>query len=322
MTMRNEELTGQPTALVTGGAGFIGSHLVDRLLSAGYKVVCVDNFILGRREHLDDAMEHPNFSLQEFDLLDLDRLDQLFETEHIDIVFHLAANSDIREGTRSTDRDLQLTFMTTYNVLECMRRRGVKKLLFTSTPAIFGEHDEALHEESAARPESLYGASKLSAEAFIMAFSSLYDIQAWICRLSNIVGERSTHGIILDLLKKLDSNKKELEVLGDGTQTKPYMYVKEIVEAFMFIFENSDERMNVFNIGPRDAATVAQIAEMVLEAAGDGQTIAYTGGRRGWKGDVPLYSYRPSKLEALGWPKPMSSTEAVRVAIAKTMEAR
>ena len=315
-------MTEQRTALVTGGAGFIGSHLVDRLLLSGYRVICVDNFILGRREHLNEAMENPAFSLEEFDLLDLARLDDLFAAEDIDIVFHLAANSDIREGTRSTDRDLQLTFMTTYDVLECMRRHDVKKILFTSTPAIFGQHDDALHEESVARPESLYGASKLSAEAFIMAFSGLYDIQAWICRLSNIVGERSTHGIILDLLNKLASNKEELEVLGDGTQSKPYMYVREIVEALLFIFENSRERLNIFNIGPRDATTVAQIAEMVLEAAGDGQQIAYTGGPRGWKGDVPLYKYRPSKLEALGWPKPMSSIEAVRVAVAKTMETR
>jgi UDP-glucose 4-epimerase len=213
-----------------------------------------------------------------------------------------------------------MTFMTTYNVLDCMRRYGVERIFFTSTGAIFGEHDEALHEHTSVRPESLYGASKLSAEAFIMAFSSLYDVQAWICRLPNIVGDRSTHGIILDLLEKLKVNAEELEVLGDGTQNKPYMYVREIVEAFMFIVANSDERLNVFNIGPRDTTTVAQIAEMVLEMAGDGQTLAYTGGPRGWKGDVPLYSYQPSKLEALGWPPPMSSTEAVRTAITRIIE--
>ena len=310
------------SALVTGGAGFIGSHLVDRLLEASYKVLCVDNFLLGRREHLEDAFKNPNFAFEEMDLLDFPRLDGLFSSKTIDIVFHLAANSDIREGTKSTDRDLQLTFMTTYNVLECMRRHAIGRIFFTSTPAIFGEHDEALHEHTSVRPESLYGASKLSAEAFIMAFSGLYDMQAWICRLSNVVGERSTHGIILDLLEKLKVNADELEVLGDGTQTKPYMYVREIVEAFMFVVANSDERLNVFNIGPRDTTTVAEISEMVLEMAGDGQRIAYTGGSRGWKGDVPLYSYQPSKLEALGWPPPMSSTEAVRTAIARIIETR
>ena len=316
------EVTTRLTALVTGGAGFIGSHLVDRLLEAGYRVVCIDNFILGRKEHLQAAQENPDFTLEEFDLLDLARLHGLFSAEKIDIVFHLAANSDIREGTGSTDRDLRLTFMTTYNVLECMRRHGVKRILFTSTPAIFGEHDEALHENTPVHPESLYGASKLSAEAFIMAFSGLYGMQAWICRLSNIVGARSTHGIILDLLEKLKVNADELEVLGDGTQTKPYMYVHEIVEALLFIRANSDERLNVFNIGPRDTATVAEIAEMVLEMAGKGQRIAYTGGSRGWKGDVPFYSYQPSKLEALGWPRPMSSREAVRTAIARIIESR
>jgi len=310
------------TALVTGGAGFIGSHLVDRLLEAGYRVVCVDNFVLGRREHLQKAAEHADFLLEELDLLDLPGLDRLFSSETPDIVFHLAANSDIREGTKSTDRDLQLTFMTTYNVLECMRRHGIRRLFFTSTPAIFGEHDEALHEHTSVRPESLYGASKLSAEAFIMAFSGLYDMQAWICRLSNIVGERSTHGIILDLLEKLTSNTSELEVLGDGTQTKPYMYFHEIVEAFMFIIAHSDDRLNIFNIGPRDTTTVAEIAEIVLELAGDGQRIAYTGGDRGWKGDVPLYSYQPSKLEALGWPPPMTSTQAVRTAVTRIIEGR
>jgi len=313
-------LDSRVTALVTGGAGFIGSHLVDHLLEAGYRVLCIDNFVLGKREHLEGAFKSPDFSLEEMDLLDFSSLDKLFSSKTIDIVFHLAANSDIREGTKSTDRDLQLTFMTTYNVLECMRRHQVSKIFFTSTPAIFGNHDEALSEHTSTRPESLYGASKLSAEAFIMAFSGLYDIQAWICRLSNIVGERSTHGIILDLLEKLKVDADELEVLGDGRQSKPYMYVSEIISAFMFILENSDEKLNVFNIGPRDSTSVAQIAEMVLEIAGDGQRIAYTGGSFGWKGDVPLYSYQPSKLEALGWPPPMSSTEAVLTAITRAVE--
>jgi len=308
------------TALVTGGAGFIGSHLVDRLLGAGHRVICLDNFLLGKREHLRTAQENPDFALVEMDLLELAELDEMFAAEEIDMVFHLAANSDIREGTQSTDRDLKLTFLTTYNVLECMRRHGVNRILFTSTPAIFGEHDEALHEDTSVRPESLYGASKLSSEAFIMAFSGLYDIQAWICRLSNIVGERSTHGIILDLLEKLKRNAVEMEVLGDGTQTKPYMYVREIVEAFIFIWQHSHDRLNIFNIGPRDTTTVADIAEMVLEMAGGEQTIAYTGGSRGWKGDVPLYSYQTSKLEDLGWPPPMSSTDAVRTAIARIIE--
>ena len=309
-------------ALVTGGAGFIGSHLVDRLLSQSYKVVCVDNFILGRREHLQDALENPDFCLHDFDVLDMEQLDALFAAEGFDIVFHLAANSDIRKGTESTDRDLNFTFLTTHRVLECMRRHGVEKILFTSTPAIFGQHSTPLQEGSSVGPESLYGASKLASEAFISAFSGLYDIQVWTVRLSNIVGERSTHGIIFDLLNKLAVNPKELEVLGDGTQCKPYMYVHELIDAFLFIVENADQKMNVYNIGPKDGASVAVIAESLLEAYGGGQTIAYTGGKRGWKGDVSVYRYDASKLEALGWKPQMNSTEAVEMAIKKTLEVR
>ena len=312
----------QVRVLVTGGAGFIGSHLVDRLLERGYRVVCIDNFTLGRREHLTSALANPAFTLHDFDLLNVSRLDDLFAKERFDIVFHLAANSDIREGTKSTNRDLQLTFLTTYNVLESMRRHGVSRILFTSTPAIFGKHAEALHEDSAARPESLYGASKLASEGFISAFSGLFNIQAWICRLSNIVGERQTHGIIYDLMAQLDANPAELQVLGDGTQSKPYMYVHEIVAALLFVIDHSNDQLNIFNIGPRDSARVADIARLVLEAYGGSQKIAYTGGPRGWQGDVALYRYSPGNLEALGWGPPPKSVDAVRTAIQRIAATR
>jgi len=308
--------------LVTGGAGFIGSHLVDRLLERNNRVVCVDNFILGRREHLKDAMENPNFSLHELDLLELDKLDELFNQENFDAVFHLAANSDIRAGTESTERDLKLTFMTSYHVLECMQRYDVKKILFASTGAIFGDREERLKEESVALPESLYGASKLASEAFIYAFSGLYDIQAWICRFPNVVGDRSTHGIIFDLLGKLDRDPANLEVLGDGKQSKPYMYVHELIQALLYIFENADEKINIFNIGPSDQTSVAEIAQLVLEGYGAKQEIMYTGGTQGWKGDVPRYEYDTQKLQKLGWGPPTTSFEAVRLAVRKIIETR
>ena len=308
--------------LVTGGAGFIGSHLVDRLLEKNNRVVCVDNFILGRREHLKDAMENPNFSLHELDLLELDKLDELFNQENFDAVFHLAANSDIRAGTESTERDLKLTFMTSYHVLECMQRYDVKKILFASTGAIFGDREESLKEESVALPESLYGASKLASEAFIHAFSGLYDLQAWICRFPNVVGDRSTHGIILDLLGKLDRDPANLEVLGHGKQSKPYMYVHELIQALLYIFENADEKINIFNIGPSDQTSVAEIAQLVLEGYGAKQGIMYTGGTQGWKGDVPRYEYDTQKLQKLGWGPPTTSFEAVRLAVRKVIETR
>lgn len=301
--------------LVTGGAGFIGSHLIDRLLEEGNQVFCIDNFILGNLENLKKAKNNRFFKLYNADLLDLEVIDQIFNREDFDIVYHLAANSDVKEGALTTSRDLNLTFMTTYNVLECMKKYKVKKLIFTSTPAVFGNKSQALVEEMTANPESLYGASKLASEFFIKTFSNLYGINCWIVRLSNIVGERSTHGVIHDFLIKIDSNKNELNVLGDGNQSKPYMYVKDIVDAIIFIFKNAAERINVYNVGPKDSTKVSKIAEILLEEYGAKRKIVYGTNKFGWKGDVPYYTYNANKLQKLGWKTKYDSTEAVRVAI-------
>ena len=203
-----------------------------------------------------------------------------------------------------------------------MQRYDVKKILFASTGAIFGDREESLKEESVALPESLYGASKLASEAFIHAFSGLYDLQAWICRFPNVVGDRSTPGIIFDLLGKLDRDPANLEVLGDGKQSKPYMYVHELIQALLYIFENADEKINIFNIGPSDQTSVAEIAQLVLEGYGAKQGIMYTGGTQGWKGDVPRYEYDTQKLQKLGWGPPTTSFEAVRLAVRKIIETR
>ncbi len=310
------------TILVTGGAGFIGSHLVDRLLDEGNKVICVDNFILGSMDNLKNAFKSKSFKIYNKDILDLASLDEIFKEELPEIVYHLAANSDVKEGAESTNRDLNLTFMTTYNVLECMKKYKINKIVFTSTPAVFGNKSEPLVEEMSANPESLYGASKLASEFFIKTFSNLYGIQCWIVRLSNIVGERSTHGVIHDFLIKLDKNKDILHVLGDGNQTKPYMYVKDIVDAIIFIFKNSSERINTFNVGPKDATKVSKIAQILLEESLTKRDIVYAGGVGGWKGDVPYYSYNASKLEKLGWKTKYNSTEAVRIAIKNIIATR
>lgn len=301
--------------LVTGGAGFIGSHLVDRLLTLGNEVVCVDNFLLGKKEHLKDALKNKQFQLHKFDLLDLDKLDTLFENEKFDMVFHLAANSDIRAGIESTNRDLQLTFLLTYHVLECMRAHNVGKILFTSSPTIFGNHNVPLTEDLSMRPESLYGASKLASEAYIRAFSALYGIQAWILRLSNMVGERITHGILFDFIKKINENPNELVVLGDGNQNKPYMYVHELIDCMFYVIENSTQQINAFNVGPKDGVKVSEIAEIFLKQFGRGQKIKYTGGKTGWKGDVPFYSHNSKRLHSLGWQPRLSSKKAIEKAI-------
>jgi len=302
-------------ALVTGGAGFIGSHLVDRLLASGYEVVCIDNLCLGRKEFLVEANKNKNFSFYEMDLLDIDLLKKIFSKYSFNMVFHLAANSDIRAGNDSTDRDLKLTFLLTYNVLECMRLYGVEKIMFTSSPAIFGSHDTPLTEDLAIRPESLYGASKAASELYIRAFASLFGTRAWILRLSNMIGSRATHGILYDFTKKVVDNPNELIVLGDGNQNKPYMHVHELIDCMFFLLENAKEDLNFFNIGPGDGIKVSTIAEMFLKEFGTGQVIKYSGGKSGWKGDVPFYSHNSKKLNELGWAPKLSSREAIAKSI-------
>jgi len=303
--------------LVTGGAGFIGSHLIDRLLVKGEEVVCIDNLLLGKKEFLKDAMKNEHFQFHNFDMLLMDKLDGIFKKEKFDFVYHLAANSDIQAGIASTNRDLQLTFKLTYNVLECMRRHNVGKILFTSSPTIFGNHNEPLTEELPMKPESLYGASKLASEAYIRAFSSLYGIQAWILRLSNMVGERSTHGILYDFVNKVKNNPNELVVLGDGNQNKPYMYVHELIDCMFFVINNAKKKINAFNVGPKDSVKVSEIAKLFLKHFGSGQKIRYTGGTTGWKGDVPFYSHNSIKLNTLGWEPILTSEDAVKKAIIK-----
>ena len=307
--------------LVTGGAGFIGSHLVDRLLSKGDDVVCVDNYTLGKKEHLKNALGYQKFKLCNFNLLEIDRLDNLFKKEKFDFVYHLAANSDIQAGVKSTKRDLELTFLLTYNILECMRKYNVNKILFTSSPTVFGTHDVALNEDLPMRPESLYGASKLASEAYIRGFSSLYGMQSWILRLSNMVGGRSTHGILFDFLKKIKENPNHLIVLGDGNQNKPYMYVHELIDCMFYVINNSKDKLNEFNVGPKDAVKVSVIARIFLKHFGEGQVIKYTGGKTGWKGDVPFYSHNSKKLNKLGWQPSLNSSEAVEKAIVEMKNA-
>ena len=306
--------------LVTGGAGFIGSHLVDSLLSKGNEVVCVDNLLLGNKENIEEANKNKMFEFHEFDLLDKYKLNSLFEINNFDRVYHLAANSDIQEGIKSTNRDLELTFLTTFNVLESMRINHVKEFFFTSSPAIFGRHEVSLSENLEMNPESLYGASKLASEAYVKTFSSLYGIKSWILRLSNTVGERSTHGILYDFLHKLEKSDTELVVLGDGSQLKPYMYVNELIECIFYVTENANDLINIFNVGPKDGIRVSRIAELSIEGFGSNQKIRYTSGETGWKGDIPFYNHDSKKLRNLGWDVKLTSEEAVIKAISMIKE--
>ena len=302
--------------LVTGGAGFIGSHLIDRLLADGHEVVCIDNLVLGRKENIAHHLQDKRFTFLEQDLLDLDALHAAFKRHKFTTVFHLAANSDIQASLKDTRRDLDLTFMTTFHVLEAMRVAGVQDIVFSSTSAIYGNATPPISEDQGPLfPVSLYGASKLASEGYISTYCDNFGMRAWIVRFPNVVGERTTHGILHDFVKKLRADPRELEVLGDGKQRKPYIYVKDLIETIMFIWQGTHDKLNWYLISPDDETTVARIAEMVIAEMGLHAKIKYTGGAKGWTGDVPFYSYDTGKLKALGWTPQRSSDDAVRVSI-------
>ncbi len=304
--------------LITGGAGFIGSHLCDRLLSEGHTLTVVDNLTLGTLDNISHLMKEPRFTFVEDDILHTATMRELFEARSFDMVYHLAANSDIQKGGKDPQVDYQLTFNTTFQLLMLIREYGVKKLFFSSTSAIFGEAQGLFNEDfGPLMPVSNYGAGKLASEAFISAFSSTYDIQTWITRFPNVVGERFTHGVIFDFIRKLRHDPTTLEVLGNGEQCKPYIYVRDLVDGIQYVISHSHERMNVYHLGPDTRTRVKEIARMVIEEMGLHARIIYTGGDRGWVGDVPEFKYDLTRIKALGWQPPRTSDEAVRLAIQK-----
>jgi len=303
--------------LVTGGAGFIGSHLCDRLLERGSQVWCVDNLRLGRRRNIAHLEDLPDFCFVELDLLDGDGLTALFSDARFDAVFHMAANSDIAAGVANFQLDLELNQLTTVAVLEQMKSHGVKRLFFASTSAIFGETESLLHEDFAPlRPISFYGASKLAAEAYISVFAHTFGGHAVVLRFPNVVGERATHGVIYDFLRKLETDPSKLEVLGDGKQSKPYLYVRDLVDAILTAWDKAEGPLAVYHAAGIGNTSVREIAEIVVGAAGRLDTrIVFTGGDRGWPGDVPYFRYDISRLQALGWQPQRHSTDAVRYAV-------
>jgi UDP-glucose 4-epimerase len=306
--------------LVTGGAGFIGSHLCDSLLERKNNVIVIDNLVLGKIENIAHLSNRLDFKFIHEDILNYTALQQIFAAGNFDMVYHLAANSDIQKGGSNPEVDYNLTFNTTFNVLQCMREFGVKKLFFASTSAIYGETTEDLTEDfGPLLPVSNYGAGKLASEAFISAFSAGYGIQTWITRFPNVVGERFTHGVIFDFIARLRINSSVLTVLGNGEQFKPYMYVKDLVSGILFVCENSNERMNIYNLGSESRTRVKEIAQMVIEEMELNSIIEYTGGDRGWIGDVPEFKYNLSKIHVLGWKASYNSNESVKLAIQKAL---
>jgi len=310
--MVGNRLSGQ-RILVTGGAGFIGSHVVDRLVSMGNKVTVFDNLSSGRLEFLDNCINDPGFRLVQGDLLDEKKIEEA--CRDMDLVFHVAANPDVRLGAVDTKVHFDQNITATYNLLEAMRKNGVKDIAFTSTSTVYGEATVIPTPENYGplTPISLYGASKLASEALITSYSHTFDMQSWIFRFANIIGDRGTHGIIVDFIAKLRKNTAELEILGDGKQSKSYLHVRECVDAIMFAVSESDDEVNIFNIGSEDATNPTRIGEIIVEEMGlEGVKFHYTGGSRGWKGDVPKMMLSVEKLKELGWSPEWESERSVR----------
>lgn len=299
--------------LVTGGAGFIGSNLVDRLMERGNRVLVFDNLSSGKMEFIKHHLENPDFTLMKGDLLDHEAIERA--CKDADMVYHVAANPDVKLGASDTKVHFDQNILATYNLLEAMRKTGVRKIAFTSTSTVYGEASIMPTQENYGPliPISLYGASKLACEALITSYSHTFDMQAWIFRFANIVGPRSTHGITVDFIKKLKENPLKLEILGDGKQEKSYLHVSECVNAILFAIEKSNEEVNIFNIGSEDTISATGIGKVVVQEMGLSDVeFIYTGGSRGWKGDVPRMRLGIEKLKAIGWKPAYTSEKSIR----------
>ncbi len=297
--------------VVTGGAGFIGSHVVDRLVEED-RVIVIDNLSSGRREFVNPEAEFIRADLA------IDELTQLLRGA--DEVWHIAANPDVRIGAENPDAIYRNNVLATYRLLEAMRRAGVERLIFTSTSTVYGEASVIpTPEDYPPHPISIYGASKLACEALIESYAHTFDMKCWIYRFANVIGRRSTHGVIYDFIMKLRANPEELEILGNGEQNKSYIYIDDCIDA-MFFGLKADGKVNVFNIGTEDQIKVRRIAEIVCEEMKLSPTFRFTGGDRGWKGDVPVMLLSIERLKKLGWRPRFGSEEAVRLAVRDLLE--
>jgi UDP-glucose 4-epimerase len=298
-------------ALVTGAAGFIGSNLTDRLLAEGWFVRAIDNFSTGREEFLANAGGHASFDLHRVDLLDRGKLKSLFAG--MDIVFHLAANADVRFGPDHPQKDLEQNTICTANILEAMRESGVKRIVFSSTGSVYGEPSVFPTPENAPFPvqTSLYGASKLAAEGLIAAYSESFGIQSYIFRFVSILGERYTHGHVFDFYRQLLEHPGQLRVLGDGTQRKSYLEVQDCISAILMALEKSGALIQIFNLGTDEYCTVNDSIGWICRHLGLNPKLEYTGGSRGWIGDNPFIFLDCSRIRQLGWTPRFSIRDGV-----------
>jgi len=313
------------TTLITGGAGFIGSHLVDHLMSRSEEVRVLDNLSAGSLSNIGEWSGAKGFEFVKGDLLDEDVVSRALRD--CDTVYHLAANPEVRSSKATPEDHFKQNIQCTYNLLEAIREDGgIGTLAFSSTSTVYGEPSVIPTPETYApmKPISNYGASKLAAEAMICSYASMYGFKAVIFRMANVVGPRTNHGVVYDFVEKLGKDKNELEVLGDGSQSKSYLYVDDCVQGLILGAEVSEEGVDILNIGSEDRVNVLNIARIVTEEMGlEGVEIRLTGGvdgGRGWKGDVKLMQLDMSQLRSYGWEPRYSSAEAVRLTARSIIE--
>jgi UDP-glucose 4-epimerase len=310
---------------LTGGSGFIGSHVVDMLIPQGYAVTVYDNLANGRREFIQHHLGRPNFRFVEADLLDEDRL--AAEIAGHDLVWHLAANTDIIGGAEQPRRDLRDCVIGTVNVLEAMRRSGIAPIIFSSTGAVYGELCRETASSEAAGPllpVSTYAAGKIGSEAFISAYCNLYGLRGYMFRFGNVIGARMTHGVIFDFIRKLREDPRELLIRGDGTQEKNYFLVEECIDGMAYLYRcvrlSDDRPCDLFNLGTDSVTRVVEIARIVQEEMGLPDTkIRIEGTRRAWPGDQPKVHITVDRMRRLGWTAKLTSDQAVRIAVRRML---
>ncbi|MCB9062445.1 MAG: NAD-dependent epimerase/dehydratase family protein [Halobacteriovoraceae bacterium] len=296
---------------VTGGAGFIGSNMVDRLLEMGNSVTIYDNFSTGHRHFVENALKNDKCTLIEADLLDESTLDSSIAGH--DFVFHFAANADVKDGLKHPRKDLEQNTIATFNVLEAMRKNNIKKIAFSSTGSVYGEHPTIPTPEDGAFPiqTSLYATSKVAGEGLISSYAEGFGFTGYIFRFVSILGERYTHGHVFDFYKKLLKDPSQMEVLGNGKQRKSYLYIQDCIDAILTTIDRATENVNIYNLGTDEYCQVNDSINWITKSLGLTPKLMYTGGDRGWVGDNPFIFLDTKKIRSLGWKPKLSIEESI-----------
>ncbi|MDP3987525.1 MAG: NAD-dependent epimerase/dehydratase family protein [Candidatus Levybacteria bacterium] len=305
---------------ITGGAGFIGSSLSEKLIKDGHLVTVYDNFSSGQKNFLSKILLSKKLKIIEGDVLDFGKLSKNIKGN--DFIYHLSANPDVRKGSRDTKLDLEEETIVTYNVLEAMRKNNINKIVFPSSMTVYGKASGKVDEKyGPCMPISLYGAAKLSCEAMISAFCESFGMRAWVFRFANVIGKRLTHGVIYDLINKLINDPKNLQVLGNGNQSKQYILLDDVLDGLSFALRNSKDRVNLFNLGVSDAITVKQIVKIIIEKMNLKEVnVKYQKNPYGWIGDVPTFNLDSARIKKLGFSPKYSSYQAVEISVLQMLK--